>query len=505
LNEAFIAKLTWMVASNRASPCMDAIKSKYKVDKDWMHAEPRKYASTTWKAIERMKELVRKGACYLVGDGESIDVWKDPWVPWIPSFIPVPKQSISAPAPLKVASLFENNSRSWNLTRLLELFDVNTAVAIQKIVVPAIPTVDKLIWVLDSKGNFSVKAALKSSQPHLNADPEANWKALWKLKLHDRFKILVWRIASGVLPTKLNFAQKVGFGDTHCPFCLDVEESLEHLFFKCHISRAIWFGSVWALRSDLISLSTCKDFIKFVCEPPISTPASMVVNILNTSTSIQFALTLDCIWNLRNKVSYSDHKINILSTVKALDIRILEHLRALESVDASLDHNLTCWTTPLDDVIKLNVDAAIVSNRAAIAVVARNSKGIILNAWVKELMNLDSLVAKASAILWAMELAIVEGFGKVTIESDAKVCIDELSSSEASSNWKISTLIGQSLALVSRFSFCDFQWVRRDANQAAHALAKVVFSLRLPFCCNLDNLPPSLKEAWLRDLFFASS
>lgn len=325
------------------------------------------------------------------------------------------------------------------------------------------------------------------------------------MKLHDRFKILVWRIASGVLPTKLNFAQKVGLQDTHCPFCLDEEESLEHLFFKCHISRAIWFGSMWALRSDLISLSTCKDFIKFVCEPPISTPATMGVNILNASTSIQFALTLDCIWNLRNKVSYSDHKINILSTVKALDIRILEHLRALESADASLDHNLTCWTTPLDDVIKLNVDAAIVSNRAAIAVVARNSNGIILNAWVKELMNLDSLVAEASAILWAMELATVEGFGKVTIESDAKVCIDELSSSEASSNWKISALIGQSLALVSRFSFCDFQWVRRDANQAAHALAKVAFSLRLPFCCNLDNLPPSLKEAWLRDLFFAPS
>ena len=188
--------------------------------------------------------------------------------------------------------------------------------------VPAIPTVDKLIWLLDSKGNFSVKAALKSSQPHLNANPEANWKALWKLKLHDRFKILIWRTASGVLPTKLNFAQKVGFGDTHCPFCLDEEESLEYLFFKCHISRAIWFGSMWALRSDLISLSTCKDFIKFVCEPPISTPATMGVNILNASTSIQFALTLDCIWNLRNKVSYSDHKINILSTVKALDIKI---------------------------------------------------------------------------------------------------------------------------------------------------------------------------------------
>jgi hypothetical protein len=78
------------------------------------------------------------------------------------------------------------------------------------------------------------------------------------------------------------------------------------------------------------------------------------------------------------------------------------------------------------------------------------------NAWVKELMYLDSLVAGVSAILCAMELATIERFGKVTIKSDAKVCIDELVSSEDSNNWKISALIGQSLALVSRFSFCDF-------------------------------------------------
>ena len=76
--------------------------------------------------------------------------------------------------------------------------------------------------------------------------------------------------------------------------------------------------------------------------------------------------------------------------------------------------------------------------------VVRNSKGIILNAWVKELVHLDSLVAKASTILWAMELATVEEFGNMTIESDAKVYIDELVSSKASSNWKISALISQS-------------------------------------------------------------
>jgi hypothetical protein len=75
----------------------------------------------------------------------------------------------------------------------------------------------------------------------------------------------------------------------------------------------------------------------------------------------------------------------------------------------------------------------------------------ISNAWVNKLIHLDSLVAEASVILWAMELTTVEGFGKVTIESDAKVYINELVNSEASSNWTISALIGQSL--VSRFSF----------------------------------------------------
>jgi hypothetical protein len=59
----------------------------------------------------------------------------------------------------------------------------------------------------------------------------------------------------------------------------------------------------------------------------------------------------------------------------------------------------------------------------------------------------------------------------------------------------------QSLDLVSCFSFCKFQWVRRDANQVAHALAKISLTLELPFCCNKDNLPLSVKGACIRDLF----
>lgn len=35
------------------------------------------------KEIEKAKSIVSKGACYLIGDGKSVDIWLDLWVPWI--------------------------------------------------------------------------------------------------------------------------------------------------------------------------------------------------------------------------------------------------------------------------------------------------------------------------------------------------------------------------------------------------------------------------------------
>lgn len=91
------------------------------------------------------------------------------------------------------------------------------------------------------------------------------------------------------------------------------------------------------------------------------------------------------------------------------------------------------------------------------------------------------------------------------MESDAKYCIEDLSCPPDVSNWSFNALSSQSLGLVSRFKSCSFIWVRRDANQSAYALAKVAFSLSLPFHCNQDSFPPSVIEAWLRDLFSVPS
>ena len=78
-----------------------------------------------------------------------------------------------------------------------------------------------------------MKSALKTYQDHTTGAFVEKWKALWKLKIHERYKILIWRITNRILPTRFIVAQKVGLGDTNCPFCRGYEESIDHLFFKC--------------------------------------------------------------------------------------------------------------------------------------------------------------------------------------------------------------------------------------------------------------------------------
>ncbi|XP_050266577.1 uncharacterized mitochondrial protein AtMg00310-like [Quercus robur] len=91
VNSALLAKLAWMIASKRDRLCMRILSSKYKVKEDWLRAEASKHVSPIWKVIENAKAIVSKGACFIIGDGSLVDVWLDPWVPWIQGFIPTPK------------------------------------------------------------------------------------------------------------------------------------------------------------------------------------------------------------------------------------------------------------------------------------------------------------------------------------------------------------------------------------------------------------------------------
>ena len=123
--------------------------------------EAARYASPIWKAIEKAREVVQKGACFIIGDDESVDVWLDPWVPWIKGFTPSPKDESYTQSNMKVSQLIDHELQTWRTSMVLDIFNPMSAQAILSIPIPARPSPGKLMWIPGSNGLFLVKSTYK--------------------------------------------------------------------------------------------------------------------------------------------------------------------------------------------------------------------------------------------------------------------------------------------------------------------------------------------------------
>ena len=79
------------------------------------------------------------------------------------------------------------------------------------------------------------------------------------------------------------------------------------------------------------------------------------------------------------------------------------------------------------------------------------------------------------------------------------MCVDAILTDPHASLWKIAMLCDNVKTLVAKFSFCCFNWVKREANMVAHILTKAVPQANLPVILLLNNLPSAVEEVWFRD------
>ncbi len=98
-------------------------------------------------------------------------------------------------------------------------------------------------------------------------NPGVKWVEFWKLKVHEKLKILVWRIGNNAILINLDITSNMGTGNNMCPLCHEDSESSVHLFFQCQVTQAIWFGCCWGLRSDWFNVANSDDIINLVINP----------------------------------------------------------------------------------------------------------------------------------------------------------------------------------------------------------------------------------------------
>ena len=329
MNLALIAKFAWFVASNRQSLCMDVLRSKYKVNSGWLTANSVAIASPTWKAIEEAKKLVAKGECFIIGNGKSVQVWSDPLVPEAVNFMPQPRLEEYIKLTINVSELIYPTTKSWISDWVKELFAPTDARAILNMSIPMSQKEDKLVWLSDSKGRFSVKSIhnVAFAHPDCVGQPQACWSKLWKAKFPERLKMLIWRISINAMPTKANLQVRLNHVDASCLLCNAEQEDSEHIFFRCPFARALWSAACWGLQVDNVTLTSTKDIVSFIMEPP----ASLIPTHEAWSVSLNMALVIDEIWMSRNLKQFSNIDLDALKARQNIQTRFNEIVKVSSS------------------------------------------------------------------------------------------------------------------------------------------------------------------------------
>jgi hypothetical protein len=219
-NKALLAKQGWRLMQDPNSVAAEILQAKYFPHSTFLEAQLRAKPSFVWRSIFNARELLRKGLLWRVGDGRSIKIWGEKWLP-APTTYCVQSIPRSLDENSKVSDLIDQESRRWKVEFIHTEFMEEEANTILGIPLNPLLLKDKLIWRGTLTGEFSVRSAYHLGM-ELQEEEEGQcsntggesdfWKVLWALGIPNVAKIFIWRAWNEILPTRLNLARRKVIG-----------------------------------------------------------------------------------------------------------------------------------------------------------------------------------------------------------------------------------------------------------------------------------------------------
>ncbi|KAF4365345.1 hypothetical protein G4B88_017341 [Cannabis sativa] len=263
--------------------------------------------SPVWRGILDARKTICDGSRTIIATGEDTNLWWQPWIPWMEyeEFRETMEMiRPKAPSLRCVADLMFRNNKTWNRGFLEFLFGHELGSLISTIQINSIAEKDMLIWKNSDTGMFSVKGAYLCSQRTRFAEKKELWKWLWDSKIHPRQSMMLWRAIAGALPT----ADKYGGSNNYvCPFCGSDSESPLHIFVRCALARAIWFGGPLPIKTEIILGNSLFDFCY-----------SAMINMDTSSRHyflVWFASILETVWLWRNRLYHGSQVLISIDTM----------------------------------------------------------------------------------------------------------------------------------------------------------------------------------------------
>ncbi|XP_028773362.1 uncharacterized protein LOC114730445 [Neltuma alba] len=154
---------------------------------------------------------------------------------------------------------------------------------------------------------------VRKQTPQVN---EIKWEFIWKLKLPATLISFLRSLCMNALSVGEEDIKSYPKTHGRCPFGCPVKEDVDHIFMRCSLSRAVWFGSTLKLKVEKVSPSSIQLWILSILVRSQQDYTGKVKAFLEWITCVCW-----CIYEHRREVIFHHEKPS--------PVKVLHHLSAL--------------------------------------------------------------------------------------------------------------------------------------------------------------------------------
>ena len=195
-NDSLLAKQIRRWKNNEHTLFHKVFKAKFFPNCSIMDCDSAGKGSYVWKSIIQARHVIELGIVWRVGNGQSIYIKEDRWLPQLAG-----SRIVSPPAILppnsKVCDLVDHESLSWNKDLIEQEFLPHKAKFIQALPLSVREIPDKEVWLSSPYGEYTTRTAYKlmekaqrNNLPSRSSNVANNklWKGLWSLQVPYKVK-----------------------------------------------------------------------------------------------------------------------------------------------------------------------------------------------------------------------------------------------------------------------------------------------------------------------------
>lgn len=449
--------------------------------------------SYTWRSIIHGRDRLSLGLIWRVGDGASINIYHDRWIPRAGCSTPL--GATYCPNITRVADLLNEQGTGWDDRKLEQVLSVGDALDVKQIAIGGPGKEDVRAWNHTKNGQFTVRSAyhlLMAQNPSTTARAGGSagvldhrcWLGLWSTSVPNKIKIHIWRLLWNGLAVGDELLRRKIKPGVYCIAC-GRDETLVHRFWLCPYSVQFWKRMSEAAGAPLITIPP--EILDF--EPMRVWLMEWLGKAGEEEKAIVFRGCYE-LWLARNNAREAG-RLEDPTLVTERVMRLNEEWKSIHEAEKKMKVKESMqWRPPDEDWIKVNADGAVTKamEQGGGGAVPRDHHGVFLAGTCHFFPNItDPELSELLACRRALQLAKEVDVHKVILESDSQEVVRKVSAQirDLSAN---SMVVHDVKELLESFQEFRVSWVRRSANKVALSFAKVGCSNKI--CKTWFRVPP---------------